>query len=62
MVTAEAAGEFGANPNNLSAFLTLFRASAVADLPYFEMLIRTSAVDNMPKDMSVVATRQIDAR
>jgi hypothetical protein len=62
MVTAEAAGEFGANPTNLPAFLKLFRASAVADLPYFEMLIRTSAVDNMPKDMSVVATRQIEAR
>jgi hypothetical protein len=29
------------------------------DLPYFEVLLRTSAVDNMPKAVSVVAYRRL---
>ena len=60
MVTAEAAGEFATNAANLPVLLKLFGVPDVANLPYFEMLLRTSAVDNMPKNISVVATRRID--
>jgi hypothetical protein len=60
MVTAEAAGEFSTSPADLPVLLKRLGAPDVAQLPYFEMLLRTSAVDNMPKNISVVAARRIN--
>jgi hypothetical protein len=59
MVTAEAAGDYAANPANAGEFLRMFGVRRVADLPHFEVLLRTFAVDNTPKDVSVVAYRKI---
>jgi hypothetical protein len=59
MVTAEAAGEFATNAAEVPLILSLFGAKRMEDLPYFEVLLRTSAVDNMPKAVSVVAYRRL---
>lgn len=59
MVTAEAAGEFATSGADVPTILSLFGATRVEDLPYFEVLLRTSAVDNMPKAVSVVAYRRL---
>lgn len=59
MVTAEAAGEFATRDSALPTMLHLFGAKRVEDLPYFELLLRTSAVDNTPRAVSVVAYRRL---
>lgn len=59
MVTAEAAGEFATRDSALPAMFRLFGVKRVEDLPYFELLLRTSAVDNTPKAVSVVAYRRL---
>jgi hypothetical protein len=49
MVTAEAAGEFATSPAAMPTLLDMFGAKRVEDLPYFELLLRTAAVDNVQK-------------
>ncbi|QOY90330.1 hypothetical protein [Paludibaculum fermentans] len=59
MVTMEAAGEFAANPGSAASILSAVGATRLEDLPYFEMMLETHAVDNTPNRARIVATRVI---
>ncbi len=60
MVTSEAAAEYATNPKYLPEMVKLLGAPDAAHLPHFEILLRTSAFDSTPKDMSPVAFRRLD--
>lgn len=57
MVTMEAAGEFALSPGSAGAILSAVGAKRFEDLPYFEMMLETHAVDNTPSRARIVATR-----
>jgi hypothetical protein len=59
MITSEAAGQYVVSPALGADLRKLFRIGSYADLPYFEVLLRTSAVDTTPSAVKVVARREI---
>ncbi len=59
MVTSEAAGEFLVDASQSKQLLKLFGAGSFSGLPYFEVLLRTSAVDTTPSKIRIVAYRRI---
>lgn len=60
MVTSEAAAEFATDPQRVPELLKLNAVSSLKQLPHFELLLKTYAVDTTPKDVRVVAYRRID--
>lgn len=59
MVTMEAAGEFALSPGAAPEILAAVGAKRFEDLPYFEMMLETHAVDNTPSRARIVATRVV---
>ena len=59
MVTSEAAGQYVVSPALGADLRKLLRIGSYSDLPYVEVLLRTSAVDTTPSAVKVVARREI---
>ncbi len=57
MVTMEAAGDFIADPNSVSELLRALSVPSTSRLPYFEVLLETNSVDNVPQKSRIVAAR-----
>lgn len=60
MVTMEAAGEYALNPQSVPDLLNALHAKSLAQLPYFEAILESGAVDNTPKRARIVAARLIE--
>jgi len=60
MVTSEAAAEFATDPGRVAELLKVTGATNLRQLPHFEILLQTSAVDTTPKDVRVIAYRRLD--
>jgi hypothetical protein len=58
MPAVEAAGEFASNPARMPELLRLLGARDLTSLPYFEVLLRITAIDAAPREMRVVAFRR----
>jgi hypothetical protein len=57
MVTMEAAGDFIADPNSVSELLRALAVPSTSRLPYFEVLLETNSIDNVPQKSRIVAAR-----
>lgn len=60
MVTAEAAGDYATDGEKLSELRRLLGAAETDNLPYFEVLLETHALDNSPTQVRVIAFRRLD--
>ncbi|MCZ2148025.1 MAG: hypothetical protein LC126_09630 [Bryobacterales bacterium] len=62
MVTMESAGDVAANPQSVPELLKALGASSLEDLPYFELILESGAVDNTPKRARILAARILGPR
>jgi hypothetical protein len=58
MPAVEAVGEFASNPHRTDEVLRLLGARKLDQLPNFEILLRTTAIDASPRESRVVAFRR----
>jgi hypothetical protein len=59
MVTMEAAGEFAADPATLPELMRALGRGPKDNLPYFEAILETHAVDNTPRNSKLRTIRLI---
>ena len=57
MVTMEAGGDFIADPNSVSELLRALALPSTSRLPYFEVVLETNSIDNVPQKSRIVAAR-----
>lgn len=57
MVTMEAAGEFVSDPASVPRILQSLGVRSLDQIPYFELMLETQAVDNTPQKARILASR-----
>lgn len=62
MVTMEAAGDMAVNPQFVPGLLKVLGVPSLDDLPYFELVLESGAVDNTPKGARILAARVLGPR
>jgi hypothetical protein len=62
MVTMESAGDVAVNPQSVPELLRTLGAASLEDLPYFELILESGAVDNTPKRARILAARILGPR
>ncbi len=62
MVTMEAAGDFASDPNSVPEVLRALGVPALENLPYFELILETHAVDNTPRKAKILTSRTLGPR
>ena len=61
MVTMEAAGEYALNPESVPDLLGALHVKSLDQIPYFEVVLESGAVDNTPKQARILAARVLEA-